>query len=234
MKKLLLSVLFLGLPAVDTAHAQGEQFAAWKEAIDTYPLSSTTKETILKLVREAEDLSKLPFVPFDSIDKLLDTTRCVLWYALLFETRTTPEESHQRVEPLNALQQSIIQSLFDVFVNPFPPLPNEKVDPPAAPCSVRILLERGGRPVDPLGKFRLGPGEMLTLEAVGAPPGGTFQWSLDPADPNLAGLLTSTRNGAVRPRSTFFAKRSGTYRVTVKYTTPNGQMCESTLELIVR
>lgn len=67
------------------------------------------------------------------------------------------------------------------------------------------------------------------------PGGGTFEWTLDPADPGRAGLLASSQGGVVQPRpTTFFAIRTGTFKVKVKYTDPTGAMCEDKVKVIVR
>lgn len=107
-----------------------------------------------------------------------------------------------------------------------------KVPKPKKKCSVNLFVKLGSGKSAVLGfpgkRFIIHPGQVLRLQAEGAPPGGTYAWSF----PNAAESGSSTSNTGA---ATFFSLKEGKFPVKVTYTCPNppGGMATASLTVVV-
>lgn len=97
-------------------------------------------------------------------------------------------------------------------------------------CSVNLFVKLGsGKNAvlgDPGKRFIIHPGQVLQLQAEGAPPGGTYQYTF----PNTPQSGSSTSKGG---SATFFSLTEGKFTVKVTYTCPNPPGGTATASLTV-
>lgn len=193
------------------------------------------KQQLNEIVQRLMILSQDQSVPPSVLLKETLTWLCMFKYGYLYFFGTLPPE-----EATNQIEVLVLRAFLQLYAEENNPIPPKKPAPPPPPppkaCTVTLVVPKSLTPTDPLGQFSLGMSDALGvgLTAKGAPAGGSYAWNITPPSPapgGSGGFLATLPNN---PKAVFGATASGTYKVTVTYTDPNGKKCKATVKLTVR
>jgi len=234
MKKIWFGVFLLALvywasgltSAVAANRSLAEQFQTLKDTIRSLELPSEVESNLLDLTSIAEVHAEDGITDFTATEGFLDSLLTQIVSLML-----RPENAAGAVvaqddgeEPIDILVNTV-NSITATLFFAAPPLvihapPMETF--PAGECSVRLLARIIGPSLyDPGGMLSSRFADMVELEAQAQPAGGSYAWSLEPEGDTL---FQSESN-----RLTFRGVDPWTFRVTVKYSGPDGEECEDVL-----
>ena len=234
MKRIRFGVLLLALvycasgatPVVAANPSLAEQFQTLKDTIRSLELPSEVESNLLDLTNIAEVHATDGITDFTATEGFLDSLLSQI-VALMLKSQSSAgavvaqDDGEEPIDIFVNTVNSITATLFFAA----PPLvihapPMETV--PEGECSVRLLARIIGPSLyDPGGLLSSRFGDMVELEAQTQPAGGSYTWSLEPEG--------DTPFQSESNRLTFRGVDPWTFRVTVKYSGPDGEECEDVL-----